>query len=221
MKPKNKGSGIMVSDFIDEKNGYLCLTQEEYVRARQFDPTIQMQARCLFEYGEAREGYWTCDKQMKRAIKIAEFKCPRSDGWKYVWIFDQSSCHAAMADDSLDVSKMNVNPGGKQRVMRDGYWNEKVFKMNYAIGVPKGLRVVLQQREVDTSQMNADQMRKVLASHPDFNGKKCRIERLLVEENRYIAYFLPKYHCELNPIERVWHKQKDTQKPTASIALFH
>ena len=31
MKPKSKGCGIMVSDFIDEKNGYLCLTQEEYV----------------------------------------------------------------------------------------------------------------------------------------------------------------------------------------------
>lgn len=74
MKPKNKGSGIMVSDFIDEKNGYLCLTQEEYIRARQTDKSIQMKARCLFEYGEAKEGYWTCDRfiqQMKKAIKIA------------------------------------------------------------------------------------------------------------------------------------------------------
>jgi len=51
----------MVSDFIDERNG-LCLTQEEYVRARKADSTIQMQARCLFEYGEAKKGYWTCDK---------------------------------------------------------------------------------------------------------------------------------------------------------------
>ena len=92
----------MVSDFIDEKNGYLCLTQEEYVRARQSDPSIQMEARSLFEYGEAKEGYWTCDKfivQMKKAIKIAEFKYPKSDGWRHVWIFDHSSCHAAMAID--------------------------------------------------------------------------------------------------------------------------
>ena len=142
MKPKNKGAGIMVSDFIDERNGYLCLTQEEYVRAREADSTIQMQARCLFEYGEAKEGYWTCEKfiqQMRKAIKIAEFKYPKSEGWRHVWIFDHSSCHAAMADDSLDVSKMNVNPGGKQRVMRDGYWNGEVKKMNFAIGIPKGL----------------------------------------------------------------------------------
>jgi len=54
MKPKIKGSGIMVSDL---KNGYLCLTQEEYIRARQTDKSIQMEARCLFEYGEAKEGY--------------------------------------------------------------------------------------------------------------------------------------------------------------------
>ena len=28
MRPKSKGAGIMVSDFIDEKNGFLRLTQE-------------------------------------------------------------------------------------------------------------------------------------------------------------------------------------------------
>ena len=33
-------------------------------------------------------------------------------------MFDQSSCHKAMAADALDATKMNVNPGGKQPVMR-------------------------------------------------------------------------------------------------------
>ena len=96
----------MVSDFIDEKNRYLCLTQDEYRRARQQDPAIQMEARTLFQYGDAKEGYWTSDRfigQMRKAVKIAEFKYPKEKGWKHVWIFDHSSCHAAMADDSLDV----------------------------------------------------------------------------------------------------------------------
>ena len=122
-----------------------------------------MEARGLLEYGKAREGYWTCDKflhQMKKAIKKAEFKYPKKEGWKHVWIFDHSSCHTAMADDPLDVNKMNVNPGGKQRVMRDGhgFWDGKVHKMNYAIG----LWVVLEERGIDTSGMNGDKMRKVL-----------------------------------------------------------
>jgi len=30
-----------------------------------------------------------------------------------------------MADDCLDVAKMKVNPGGKQRVMHDGMWDGK------------------------------------------------------------------------------------------------
>ena len=57
-----------------------------------------------------------------------------------MWMFDHSSCHAAMADDSLDVNHMNVNPGGKQRVMRDGWWGGKPQKMTDAHGVPKGLK---------------------------------------------------------------------------------
>ena len=36
-----------------------------------------------------------------------------------VWVFDQSSCHKPMASDTLDVAKMNVNPGGKQSRMMD------------------------------------------------------------------------------------------------------
>lgn len=90
--------------------------------------------------------------------------------------------------------------------------------MNYAIGVPKGLCVVLQQR-VDTSNMNADQMRKVLGSRPDFTNEKFRIERLLVEEHCHITYFLPKYHCELNPIERVRAQAKRYLKAYCNYSI--
>ena len=48
-----------------------------------------------------------------------------------MWVFDHSSCHAATADDALDVNKMNVRPGGKQRIMRDTTWNGRVWKLYY------------------------------------------------------------------------------------------
>ena len=86
----------MVSDFIDERNGSLCLTQEEYTRAREVDSSFCMGARYLFEYGKAKEGYWTSEKfiqQMKKVIKIDEIKYTKGEGWKHVWIFDHSSCH--------------------------------------------------------------------------------------------------------------------------------
>ena len=64
LRPKSKGSGIMVSDFVDERQGYLALTEEEYERASQNDSAILKQARQLLAYGENREGYWTCEKFM-------------------------------------------------------------------------------------------------------------------------------------------------------------
>ena len=56
--------------------------------------------------------------------------------------------------------------------------------------------------------MNADKMREVLQTHPDFKYEKSKIERYLTEECKHIMYMLPKYHCELNPIERVWAQAK-------------
>ena len=62
----------------------------------------------------------------------------------------------------------------------------------------EGLRVVLQERGINTHGMNVDQMREILGNHPDFKNEK----------SWHIVYFLPKYHCELNPIERVWTRSK-------------
>ena len=57
-----------------------------------------------------------------------------------------------MANDALDASKMNANPGGKQRIMRDTVWQGMVQKMNYLLGLAKGMHVVMQERGVDTSE---------------------------------------------------------------------
>ena len=222
MRPKSKGAGIMVSDFIDEKNGYLGLTQEEYDQAKESDPNIWIEARAFLEYGENREGYWNSEKfmdQIKMAVRIAEVKYPKCDNWRHVWIFDHSSCHSAMPDDGLDVSKMNVNPGGKQRVMRDGFWDGKIQRMNYAIGIPKGLRVALEERGINTHGMNGDQMREILRGHEDFKNEKSLIERFLVEEKKHIVYFLPKFHPELNPIERVWAQSKKYARAHCKYSL--
>lgn len=222
MRPKSKGSGIMVSDFIEEKEGYLHLTDEEYESAKKKDPTIRKYAQQFLEYGETKEGYWTSEKfmkQTKEAEKIAAAKYPRDEGWRLVWIFDHSSCHAAMPEDALDVHKMNVNPGGKQRVMRDGWWAGKPQKMNYSLGVPKGMRAVLEERGINTQNMNADKMREVLGSHPDFKNEKSTIERFLGEEKGHVVYMLPKFHCELNPIERVWAQAKRYSKAYCNYSI--
>ena len=42
---------------------------------------------------------------------------------------------------------------------------------------------------------------------PDFKYEKTRVEALL-SSNDFKSYYIPKFHCELNPIERVWGQSK-------------
>ena len=64
LRPKIKGSGLMVSDFVDERSGFLQLTDEEYERAKIVSPGIQKYACSILEYDENKEGYWTSEKFM-------------------------------------------------------------------------------------------------------------------------------------------------------------
>ena len=48
LQPKRKGDGIMVSDFIDEQNGYLQLTEEEFSRAKEIIPDLKRYAECKY-----------------------------------------------------------------------------------------------------------------------------------------------------------------------------
>ena len=77
-------------------------------------------------------------KQIKETENIAAAKYPRDEGRRLAWTIDHSSCHAARPDDALDAKKMNVNPGGKQRVTRDGWWAGKPQKMNLQSWGSKG-----------------------------------------------------------------------------------
>ena len=217
IRPKSRGSGIMVSDFITEKDGFLQLTEEEYQAAKETNPDIRMGARQLLEYGESREGYWTGDKfmkQMQSAVEIAESKYPKHQGYRLFWVFDQSSCHTAFADDALNANKMNARPGGQQPLMRDTVWNGKPQTLKKRIlvrghhqWIPKGLIEVLKERGRYQTKMKVEDMRKEIASHPDFVKEKTKLEHFI--NNRGHAFlFIPKYHCELNPIERVWSQAK-------------
>ena len=88
--------------------------------------------------------------QMNNAVKIADIKYPSADNWKIIWIFDHSSCHTAMADDALDASKKNVKPGGKQPKIHNTVWAGKVQKMAFSLGIPKGMKKILEERNILT-----------------------------------------------------------------------
>ena len=77
LKPKSRGSGIMVSDFIDEHNGYLRLTDEEFIQAVEKVDGLQKEVHAFLEYGKEHKEYWTAKKflsQLEVAIKIANIQ---------------------------------------------------------------------------------------------------------------------------------------------------
>ena len=55
--------------------------------------------------------------------------------------------------------------------------------------------------------MKLEEMRAELASHTDFKEEKTKIEHFLNDVG-HVCIFLPKFHCELNPIERCWAQAK-------------
>lgn len=195
----------MVSDFIDEHNGYLHLTDEEYEQAHSGHPGLWKDGRFLLKYGTSSEGYCNSEKFMKQveqAVTIAEIKYPRS-AHNLLFLFDQISGHTAYADDALNVNRMNVNPGGNQAKMRDTIWNGTLQKMIFLDGTPKGMHKVLDERGVDLSGMKADDMRKRLKEM----SEKTKVEAYITSKG-HRCIFIPKYHCELNPIECVWGHAK-------------
>ena len=163
IKPKGLGRGIMVSDFVDEYNGLLALTDEEFWRGKLQYPNLKQAARVLLKYGAESEGYWNSDKfiaQVKDVIYIVKVKYPEQF-YDVYWFFDQSSGHTAFADDALNAKKMNVKPGGSQPKMRDTYWSGNLQRMVYRDGTPKGMKAILIERGVNVTKMKADEMRQV------------------------------------------------------------
>ena len=112
---------------------------------------------------------------------------------------------------------MNAKPGCKQPVMRDTInpFTGNVQQLVFNIGLPKGLIQVLKERGIDTRKMKLDAMRKELASHTDFKEETTRIEHY----QGHICMLLPKFHCEINPIERCWAKAKRYTVHTLIILL--
>ena len=77
------------------------------------------------------------------------------------FLFDNAPSHRKCSEDSLSAERMNVRPGGKQPVMRDTIFNGRFQQMVLPDGRAKGMKIVLQERGVDTSGMNAQKMREI------------------------------------------------------------
>ena len=192
VRPKGKGKGIMVSDYIEEFGGYLHLTEEELAKARLDFVSFPKEARDLLEY--QKDGYWDNEKFLKsvrRAVRIAEFKYPATH-YDLVWIFDHGSGHLAYSEDALVASRMNVGPGGKQPKMHPGRLpNGDPQPMVFDDGTPKGLEIVLRERGVMVDKLKRADMIKKLQEFEDFRNEKSSVQ-IYLEGKHHRCLFNPK-----------------------------
>ena len=132
-------------------------------------------------------------KQIENAITIAEIKYPKSEGYRWYWVFDHSSCHAAYAEDALIASHMNAKPGGAQPVMHDTVNNGRIQRMAFLYGTPKGLYQVLRERGVDIRQMKLEDLQAEMDLQADFRKEKTLVETF-INARDHGCIMLPKFH---------------------------
>jgi hypothetical protein len=207
LRKKGLGKGVMASAWVTQE-GILQLSPEQKLG----HPELQERALFILNFG-GKWGYYDWKKFEEDAIAAIEMARACYPRKKIVMLYDHSSVHRCMADDALNAKKMNLSPGGMQPLMRStvycGVPQEMVFPIDHSThpGQAKGLRAVLEERGVNTSQMKKETLVEILASHDDFKNERCKLEKIH-EAKGVKCMFLPKFHCEFNPAELIWALSK-------------
>ncbi|UZO25046.1 uncharacterized protein OCT59_017333 [Rhizophagus irregularis] len=132
-----------------------------------------------------------------KAIPIFEVLYPNCIG---IFAFDNSSNHAIFAKDALVAKKMNLKPGERKKWPNGGLMLEcKECK----------------EKNDDENRINCC-ARRVMSLEPDFLAQKGAIAEI-IEKAGHKCIFYPKFHCELNFIERYWGLQRGMQEKTVII----
>lgn len=222
--PKGDGRSIMVTDFFCACHGSLKLRNEHSANAAG-----KNEARIILHFGANAEGYWTHEHlvaQLKdKAIPIFEQLHPGCQG---VFTFDNSTNHSAMSKDALRAGRMTLGPKiEKKWRFRDGWYLKDGAIVQQPICAQredgtieaKDIRAILQERQLWRPSLRLDCKkncmpsdgsccaRHLLAVQPDFRLQKRAVPET-VEDAGHICEMFPKFHCELNFIERIWATSK-------------
>jgi hypothetical protein len=124
----------------------------------------------------------------------------------------------------LDISYFNsIVFNIRPTIYGDGIHQSMTFPMDYhdekLRGEPKGMKIVLQERGLwrDGLKKKCDPAcpkehndccaLAILRNQPDFLNQKSIIEEIITAAGHKVIYY-PKFHCELNFIERFWGATK-------------
>jgi hypothetical protein len=212
---KGRGCLIYVSDFVEENNGRLVIRDE--------DGRVVKDAHCITYPGAHGDPWWDHTQlltQIDKAISIFEEAHPDCIA---LFVFDHSSAHMSLAPDALHAFDMNKSNGGKQRKQRDTVipmdnphpeLRGMPQRMTTEAGQAKGLQQMLEECGFNVEKMRTKCslvcqfenktccMAQLLSRQDNFRSQKSQLEEMITEQG-HLCIFLPKFHCELNPIEMV------------------
>ena len=97
-------------------------------------------------------------------------------------------CHTAMAEDALVASRLQAYSGGGQPAMRDTVWNGRPQRLVDSKGVPIGARAICKMRGIDIKGKKLDDLKAILAQHPDLANEKSQLKHLL-NSRGHVCYF--------------------------------
>ena len=179
---RKKGGGHVVhdSDFICETIGWVRLSEEQISEQLKLPSELRLatfEARKIIYPGKAFDAWWDLKQlieQVRVTISVFVYTHPGCVG---VFVFDRSSAHEGFAENALNVNAMNLNPGGKQKKLRDmviplnnpdpapgeedtcGKVQHMCFPEDHETpqlrGQPKGIKAVLEERKSVWSKYNA------------------------------------------------------------------
>jgi hypothetical protein len=156
LRPKGKGKGIMVSDFLLpwSRLNLLLLSLER--QQELIASGVPSEACTYFEYGQ-EAGYWDGEALLqqitKKALPIAQALYP---GYQLLFLFDNATSHSVYAANALRTAKMNKGPGGQQPFLRNGWYvkdgvrieQEMHTVMSGGVKLQKCIQLVLQERQI-------------------------------------------------------------------------
>lgn len=210
LRPKGDGNSIMISQFLCPCHGVMTVTPEQ-ARENGWDFTS---TGAMIYIGKNRDGYWDhsllIDQFQNRVIPLFNFLHPNKTA---IFAFDNSQCHHKMAYDALKVNTLKLSDGSKANVthrMRNGYYydedGEKVEQsLVLANGEHKGIKSILAERGLWRRDMKLKEAKEILRQQPDFmEQESLPWLREIAKAAGHIQTFFPKFHPELNFIERYW-----------------
>ena len=215
LQRKSRGCLIHVSDLINEEDRHLV--------EHNSDGEVIREARTVIYPGSNGDAWWDTKQLLIQIQKTIEIFDAAHLDCQALFIFDQPSAHASLGDDALKAFEMNKSNGGKQWKQKDMivpnnapavHMHGHMQKMMTDRGEAKGLKDVLEEQGFSVSKMwakclpvcpfeNTDCCMACLLSHQGNFVNQISMLEELISKAGHLCLFLPKFHCDLNPIKMV------------------